>query len=746
MSSVATLPLSGLFEEVAGTVGAILAGVVLDVFFRCEACFRIAVMYVDAHQEQVRILCAMQNPEEHAVPSDLPVSGADDPVDSGEVLISPTLQEKLDGLPTDPGIYQYKDREGRVIYVGKAKNLRSRVRSYFQKGRPRDAKTQALVRRIYDLEVIVTDSAVEALILEDTLIKKLRPRYNVMLRDDKTYPYVRVTSEPYPRVFATRKVIRDGSRYFGPYTDVKYVRAMLKTLRSIFPIRSCDLNLTDETIGARKFKVCLDYHIGKCEGPCEALVSQSHYNEMIRQVMQVLNGKTRTLEKTLEEEMQNLAEAMRFEEATVMRNRLQKLREYSSKQKIVTEDPVDRDVIAFAAEDDDASAVIFKVRDGKLVGRQHHYLSGVLHMPAESILENIIERHYIATDSVPEEIFLPMPLGDDFELIERFLNDKRGEGRVQLVVPKIGDKQKLVAMAQTNAKFLLDELKLQRMKRSDMIPRPVQSLQRDLRLKDAPRRIECFDNSNIQGADPVSSMVCFVDGRPRRSEYRKYKIRTVVGPNDFASMKEVVGRRYAKVLREGLALPDLIVIDGGKGQVSAASEVMHELGLEHIPLIGLAKRLEEIVIPGQRDTLLLPKSSSSLRLLQQIRDEAHRFAITFHRTLRQKRTLQTELTNVPGIGPKTVLKIFEKFGSVRGVQAASLEALQEVLGPKTGMNVHEYFQSRSIEEQEPKVPESPGPPVLDNADLPDDIDDVQLLDDDDESVPADDDLDEEHRP
>lgn len=646
-----------------------------------------------------------------------------------EAPIPLSLQEKLDNLPTDAGVYQYKDREGKVIYVGKAKNLRNRVRSYFQKGRSRDAKTTALVRKIIDLEVIVTDSAVEALILEDTLIKKLRPRYNILLKDDKSYPYIRVTNEPYPRVFATRKVIRDGSKYFGPYTDVKYVRYLLKTLRSIFQIRSCDFNITDETIAAGKFKICLDYHIGKCEGPCEGLVSQEHYNDMIRQVMQVLNGKTRSLEKSLELDMGHLAEAMRFEEAAMLRNRLQKLREYSGKQKIVTEDPVDRDVIAFAAEDDDACAVIFKVRDGKLTGKQHHYLSGVLQMPQEEILENIIERHYMATDSVPEEIFLPIELLDEDEIVTRFLTDKRGEGRVQLVVPKIGDNKKLVTMAQTNAKFLLDELKLQRMKRSDMVPRPVQSLQRDLRLNNPPRRIECFDNSNIQGSDPVSSMVCFIDGRPRRSEYRKYRVRTVEGPNDFATMKEVVGRRYSRVMREGWALPDLIVIDGGKGQVGAAIEVMRELGLEHIPLIGLAKRLEEIVIPGERDTLLLPKSSSSLRLLQQIRDEAHRFAITYHRSLRARRTLQSELTNISGIGPKTVAKIFEKFGSVRGVQAASIDDLQEVLGPKTGRNVYDYFQAqREAIPDEPEAADSAG-----NAGAPDDdIDDVQLLEDEEE--------------
>ncbi|HVK40521.1 MAG TPA: excinuclease ABC subunit UvrC [Candidatus Kapabacteria bacterium] len=646
-----------------------------------------------------------------------------------ELELPLTLQEKLDSLPTDPGVYQYSDRDGKVIYVGKAKNLRNRVRSYFQQGRPKDAKTQALVRKIVDVEVIVTDSAVEALILEDTLIKKLRPRYNVMLRDDKTYPYIRITSEPYPRVFATRKVIRDGSKYFGPYTDVKYVRNLLKTLRSIFPIRSCDWNLNAETIAAGRFKVCLDYHIGKCEGPCEGLVAQIRYAEMIDQVRQVLRGRTRELERVLEDEMTFLAEAMRFEEAATMRNRLQKLREYSGRQKVVIDEPVDRDIVAFAAEDDDACAVILRVRDGRLVGKQHHYFSGVLHLPEPVILANIIERHYISAEEVPEEVLLPIEPGDEDEVLERFLSDRRGEGRVRITVPKIGDKQKLVSMAQTNARFLLDELKLQRMKRSDMVPRPVQSLQRDLSLKSPPRRIECFDNSNIHGTDPVSSMVCFVDGRPRRSEYRKFKVRTVVGPDDFATMKEVVSRRYARVMKEGWALPDLVVIDGGKGQVSAATEAMAELGLEHIPLIGLAKRLEEIVLPGQRDTILLPKSSSGLRLLQHIRDEAHRFAIEFHRSLRSRRTLQTELSQIPGVGPKTVQKIFEKFGSVRGVQSTTVEALQAELGPRTGQAVWEYFQS--------KVPAE----VADEAPAGSSIDDDEIVGSELDDDPAVDDLD-----
>lgn len=606
----------------------------------------------------------------------------------------PTLHDKLENLPTDPGVYQYRDAEGKVIYVGKAKNLRNRVRSYFQTGRPRDAKTTALVHRIADLEIIVTDTEVEALILEDNLIKKFRPRYNILLKDDKTYPYIRVTNEPFPRVFSTRARVNDGSRYFGPYTDAKYVTYLLKTLRSIFPIRSCDLSMDDGSIAEGRFKVCLDFHIGKCLGPCEGHQSRDEYAAMIRQVLQVLNGKTRGLEKGLEDEMTVLAETMRFEEAAAVRNRLQRLRDYSGRQKVVVEDLVDRDVFAVAQEDDDACAVVFRIRDGKLTGRQHHYMSGVLETPIDIVLQELIKRHYASADFAPEEIFLPCDLGDEHDVIQSLLNKRRGGGRVAIVTPKIGEKQKLVGMAQTNARFLLDELKLQRMKRSDMMPRPLASLQRDLRLDKPPRRIECFDNSNIQGADPVASMVCFVDGRPRRSEYRRFKVKTVEGPDDFATMTEIVGRRYTRVLREGWALPDLVVIDGGRGQVSAARQAMRDLGLEHIRMIGLAKKLEEIVLPDQRDTIILPRSSSSLRLLQQIRDEAHRFAITFHRSLRARRTLQTELTNIPGIGKKTALRIFEEFGSVRGVADASLESLQQSLGPKTGQAVFHYFAAR----------------------------------------------------
>lgn len=607
-----------------------------------------------------------------------------------DIEISKTVLEKIPNLPTDSGVYQYKDSNGVVIYVGKAKNLRNRVKSYFQESRPKDAKTQALVAKINDIEIIVTDSPVEALILEDTLIKKFKPRYNILLKDDKSYPYIKVTNEPFARVFSTRRKIIDGSKYFGPYTDIKYMKYMLKTIRSIFPIRSCDLNLRTNLIAKNKFKICLDYHIGKCLGPCEAHQSRAEYSEMIKQVIRVLKGKTRDLEIELQREMEIYSEKLMFEKAAYTRDKIKKLSEYRGNQKVVVDDLTDRDIISYAAEDEDACAVVLRVRDGRLTGKQHHYLSGVLHMSQETILQAIINRHYIRSEEVPEEILLPFEL-DETEDIESFLSERRKSGKVRIVVPKLGDKQKLVTMAQTNAKFLLSELKLQKMKGRDATPRAISSLQRDLRLAKLPRRIECFDNSNFQGSEPVSSMVCFIDGKPRPSEYKKFKVKNVVGIDDFATMKETVLRRYKRVVAEGLAFPDLIVIDGGKGQVSSAIEALTELGLEHLPLIGLAKRLEEIIIPNQNETLILPRTSSSLRLLQQIRDEAHRTAITFHRSLRDKRTLQTELTNIEGIGQKTALKIFEKFGSVKEVKNVELAELQTELGQKIGEAVYNYF-------------------------------------------------------
>jgi len=609
-----------------------------------------------------------------------------------------TLPEKLENLPTGPGVYQHKDADGKVLYVGKAKNLRNRVRQYFQKSRSAEPRIARMLLKATDLEIIVTDSEVEALILEANLIKKLKPRYNVNLKDDKSYPYIVITNEPYPRVFVTRQIRRDGSRYFGPYTDVKNVRSALKTVRDIFMIRSCNFFIDDEVVTKRKIKVCLDYHIKKCEGPCEGLVSEAKYNAMIDQVAQLLKGKTETLIQMLREEMERLAGQMKFEEAAMLRDRIKGLEAYTEKQKAVDLDHIDRDIFAFASEDDDACGVIFKIRDGKMIGRQHYYMGNVEEKPEAEILETLLQQYYLEADYIPQEIFLSSQI-EDTEAVQRWLTEKRGDA-VSLIHPTEGEQAKLVRLSQSNAKFLLAELKIQKMKRADYVPHAVKSLQRDLRLPKLPRRIECFDNSNIQGTDPVASMVVFVDGKPKKSEYRKFKIKSVTGPDDFASMKEIIERRYSRVLNEKLELPDLIMVDGGKGQLSSAVGVLRKLGLQDQPIIGLAKRLEEVFLPEKSEPEMVPKSSSGLRLLQQVRDEAHRFAITFHRSLRSKRTLQTELDLIEGIGKKRAKELLEAFGSVQGVKFATTEQIAEVVGEKVADKIAEYFSSSENESPE----------------------------------------------
>ena len=600
-----------------------------------------------------------------------------------------SLGEKLDSLPSKPGVYQFKNPDAKVIYVGKAQNLRSRVRQYFQKSRASDPKLDALVSRIADVELIVTDSEVEALILEANLIKKLKPRYNVLLKDDKSFPYIVITNEPFPRVFVTRKVIRDGSRYFGPYTDVKTMRFALKTVRDIFMIRSCNYDLTPESVARGKFKICLDYHIRKCEGPCEAKVSAEQYNAMIDKVAKVLRGKTDDVVAALESEMNQLAEALRFEEAAKARDRLRALSVYNEKQKVVEMKEVDRDIIAVALKEDDACGVVFKVRDGKVLGSHHFYLSNVEGKSEAEVSETLLERYYLDNEDIPGELSLSSE-PDSPDVIQSWLAERRG-APVNLEVPKAGHKVKLVGMVKKNAEFLLEELHLQRMKRGDFIPHSVQSLQRDLRLAALPRRIECFDISNIQGSDTVASMVVFVDAKPKKSEYRKFKIRSVDGPDDFASMREVIERRYSRLLEEGGAGPDLIVVDGGKGQLSSAVEVLQGLNYHASPIIGLAKRLEEVFFPGEHEPLLIPRTSSSLKLLQQVRDEAHRFAITYHRSVRSKRILKTELDLVKGIGKKRATELLESFGSVQGVKFATEEQIAEIVGPKLAAEIKEYF-------------------------------------------------------
>jgi excinuclease ABC subunit C len=600
-----------------------------------------------------------------------------------------SLAEKLDSLPPNPGVYQFKNADGKVIYVGKAQSLRSRVRQYFQQSRAADPKLDALVSKIADVELIVTDSEVEALILEANLIKKLKPRYNVSLKDDKSYPYIVITNEPFPRVFVTRKVVRDGSRYFGPYTDVKTMRFALKTVRDIFMIRSCNYDLADDSIAKRKFKVCLDYHIKKCEGPCEGLVTRRHYNEMIDKVGQILKGKIDFVVESLQQEMGQQSSQLQFEEAAKTRDRLRALSVYSERQKVVDVRHVDRDIIALAVKGDDAAGVVFKVREGKVLGSHHYYLSNVEGRQEGEVLESLIERHYLEHEDIPGEISVSAPIASA-ELVGSWLAKKSG-GAVELDVPKAGEKARLLSMVRRNAEFLLEGLELQRMKRGDFVPHSVQALQRDLRLPALPRRIECFDISNIQGSDSVASMVVFVDAKPRKSEYRKFKIRTVSGPDDFASMREVVERRYSRLLEAEEQLPDLIMVDGGKGQLSSAVAVLQRLGLAAVPTIGLAKRLEEVFVPNDSDAVTIPRTSSGLRLLQHIRDEAHRFAITYHRAVRTKRILATELDLVKGVGKKRATELLEAFGSVQGVKFATEEQIAEIVGPKLAAEIKEFF-------------------------------------------------------
>ncbi len=606
-----------------------------------------------------------------------------------------SLAEKINSLPNSPGIYQFKNFSNKIIYIGKAKNLRTRVRSYFQKNKPQDAKTKAMLDKIADVDVILVDSEAEALILEDTLIKQHKPRYNVMLRDDKSYPYVRITNEDFPRIFPTRKIVRDGSKYYGPFTEVRYLKQVLKLLRSIFMFRSCDLKLTEESIAKKKFKICLDYHIGKCNGPCEGLINRDEYLTNIRLAIQVLNGKTKDVERMLEEKMYRLSEELKFEEANLIKQKLNLLREFDAKQKIVTSDLIDRDVFGLAKDGETACSLIFKIRDGKLIGKRHYIITDSRSVSDETIMQLTLEKWYLENDFIPKEIYLSCE-PEQFDYIIDWL-EKRSKGKVHIFIPKSGEKKKLIDMTNTNALFIAKEYNIAQFNKEKVIPHQVLSLQRDLRLKKPPIRIECFDNSHIQGSELVSSMIVFINGKAKKSEYRKYKIETVNRNDDFAAMREVVFRRYKRQIDEKKELPDLIVIDGGKGQLSAALNVLIELKIsDKVEIIGLAKRLEEVFKPDYPETIILPKTSSSLRLLQQIRDEAHRFAITYHRHLREKRTIQTELTAIKGIGLKTAMRLLNEFGSVEIIKTLSKERIAENFGNAIAEKIFNFYHQEQL--------------------------------------------------
>jgi excinuclease ABC subunit C len=586
------------------------------------------------------------------------------------------LNKKLNSVPKKPGVYLLKDDKGKMLYVGKAKALRDRLRSHFRPGTDEDRKHRLMMSRIADFETIVTDSEVEALILEASLVREHRPKYNINLKDDKSYPYIRLTAEHFPRIFITRKIVQADSRYFGPYTDVGAARQLMAAIRRIFPVRTCRLRITEETVRAKKHKVCLNYHIGRCRGPCEGLISQSDYRWYVDQVVAFIQGRNNDLIRDLENKMKKLSKLKRFEEAALIRDEVRSIAAFQSKQKIVDGLMADRDLITVASQDDDACAVVFNVRDGKITNRHHFYLKGVEGESENEILTSFLKQYYLRSDYIPKEIYLTSPLTETSE-VKEWLSRKKSK-KVELFIPKKGNKARLMDMCARNAQLLLEELRLQKEQTESRIASSVEALQKDLSLGSPPSRIEAFDVSNIAGQDAVASMVVFENGRPKKSDYRKFKIKTVDGIDDFRMMAEVIERRMSRLLKEEKALPDLILVDGGKGQLSAAVQVLKKLSLPDQPVIGLAKRLEEVFIPGIPDPQNIPKSSTGLRLLQRVRDEAHRFAVTYHRQRRKKRVIHSELDDIPGIGEKRRNALLKAFGSVEAIREASVENIAKI--------------------------------------------------------------------
>ncbi|MFC1562910.1 excinuclease ABC subunit UvrC [candidate division KSB1 bacterium] len=587
------------------------------------------------------------------------------------------LERKIKGLPNKPGVYYFKDRCDRIIYIGKAKSLKNRVRSYFQNSSI-DKKTAVMVSKIKDFEIIITNSEIEALILEANLVREHKPRYNVNLKDDKSYPYIRITKELFPRVFPTRRIIHDGSRYFGPYTDVKSMKHTLKFIRKIFPIRSCSYSITEESIKKKKVKVCLDYYIKKCLGACEGFISSEKYQEIIKHMIYFINGKNSILLEEMRKNMEGAAEEMKFEEAARLRDNIGAIENFSAGQKLVLNNMTDMDIFSVAVDENFACGVIFKVRDGKVIGRQHFYLSNVEDKGKDEILKSLIQQYYIKSKDYPDEIYVPV-IPKDADSIVDWLKRERCKN-INLAVPKIGKKSKLIEMGEKNARLLMEELKIQKMKSIDFVPNLIVSLQKDLHLKIPPKRIAAFDISNISGTDAVASMVFFENGLPKKSEYRRFKIKTVEGANDFAMIGEVIRRRYRRLLREKGKFPDLILIDGGKGQVSSAVNALKEIGITSQALAGIAKKYEEIYLPGIKEPQSISKSSQGLKLLQRIRDESHRFALQYHKKLRKKRTIFSKLDNISGIGKVRKERLLRHFGSLEKIKKATPEEVLRLPG------------------------------------------------------------------
>ncbi len=590
------------------------------------------------------------------------------PVRTEPAVTAETRERKLALMPRKPGVYLMKGADGEVLYVGKAKDLKSRVRSYFGAGRTPGPRTDMLVGRIADVEYLVTDSEVEALLLESNLIKEHNPRYNIELRDDKSYPYIKVTlNEPYPRVFITRRLRNDGGRYFGPYAQVAAMRRNLALIKDLFPVRSCRYDLPAD----RPTRPCLDYFIKKCEAPCVDYVTREHYRAMIDEVLAFLAGDVELVARRIRERMDQAAAGLDFERAGQLKKQLDALRMVEEGQRMQVGEREDRDVIALARVGDLGCGLILKVRRGRVLGKEHHVLRNLAAANADpaEILGLFLTRWYLRGGEFPSEVLVPFEF-EDRPLVEAWFAGHVPHA-VRVRVPQRGEKLKLLRLAEQNASLLLEEELLRGRGEGTRAADVVRALQRELGLPVLPRRIACFDVSTIQGADPVGACVVFVNGEPRKGEYRRFRIQYVEGQDDFAMVAEIVGRYLRGRLEGGDELPDLVVIDGGKGQLGAALGVMRELGVEDVPAIALAKQDEQIHLAGRSEPLVLPRRSEALRLLQRLRNEAHRFAVSYHRKRRTARTLVSTVEDIPGIGAKRRQALLRRFGSVERIRAAA---------------------------------------------------------------------------
>jgi len=591
------------------------------------------------------------------------------------------LRSLVSVLPDKPGIYQYFDSTGKIIYVGKAKNLKKRVSSYFTKNQ-QNRKTALLVRSIADIRHMVVETEQDALLLENNLIKKYQPRYNIRLKDDKTYPWIVIKNERFPKVFQTRNVIRDGSTYFGPYTSVLTVRLLLELFRKLFKLRNCKLNLSDENIGQMKFKVCLEYHIGNCLGPCVDKMAHDEYMKNIDQIKEILKGNISGVIKYLKDLMRNYAEEMRFEEAASIKEKLELLEKFQSRSTVVSNTISDVDVFTISQDEDFAYVNYLKIIRGAIVQTYTMEIKKVLDESPDELLQFALIEIRLKIFSNAKEILVPFKL--DIEL----------EG-IKFQVPKQGDKKKLLELSERNATYYrLEKQKHQVISKAQKnTSRIMETMQKDLQLKVQPVHIECFDNSNLQGTNPVSSCVVFRNAKPAKKDYRHFNVKTVEGPNDFASMEEVVFRRYKRLLEEEKSLPQLIVIDGGKGQLSAALEALEKLNLRgKIAIVGIAKKLEEIYFPGDSVPLYLDKNSETLKIIQQLRDEAHRFGITFHRNKRSGEFIKSELENISGIGEKSIKALLTRFKSVENLKNSRYKEVAEQIGNSKARLIFDFYK------------------------------------------------------